>query len=524
MQKLQVSKGGPSEGPIDRPIFWQGGNQGAHAPEWLGASPGVWLSAFLGALLIARVLALYVNATDLFFDEAQYWSWGKEPAFGYYSKPPLIAWIIGATTNLCGDSTFCVRLPAPILHTTSAAVIFWIGRRFMSAAAGFWSALAFATLPGITLSSGIISTDVPLLLAWALALWAYMELLDTDRWWPAVLLGVAFGLGLNAKYAMVFFVLSIGVHMAVTPNARRLLTDPRLWAGLGLGAVLILPNMAWNLSNKFATFAHTADNAKWGGSLLNIGKGLEFAGAQLGVFGPILFVSLVSITWRAWRQGLPDRERLLLAFTLPVLLLITAQAFVSRAHANWAAVAYVAGTLLVSSTLLRLGQSNWLKRSLALHLAIVALLSLGLACAGRFTVPGVGDPFQRLLGWKGLVDDASAILDQAQAVGKPFEAVFADDRSITAELLYYMRGKPTPVRAWRENGRPRDHFELTRPFKSPAQVPALLVSVRRDATNITKYFQSVELLGEHKIAAGLGEPRTVRFYALSGLKSEPSKP
>ena len=478
------------------------------------------LTAALGALLLVRLIALYFNGTDLFFDEAQYWSWGQEPAFGYYSKPPLIAWIIGATTNVCGDSTFCVRLPAPILHTATAAVIFSIGRKSLSPTGGLWSALIFATLPGVSLSSGIISTDVPLLLCWALALWGYIELLETDRWWPALLLGLAFGLGLNAKYAMAFFALSVAVHMAVTPAARRLLTDPRLWTGLGLGLVLILPNMAWNLSNSFATFAHTADNAKWGGSLFNAGKGLEFAGAQFGVFGPFLFVALLAIVRRAWREGLPEVDRLFLAFTLPVLLVITAQAFVSRAHANWAAVAYVAGSLLVTSTLLRWAQARWLTASFALHLAILALLAIGLAGAGRFTLPGIGDPFQRLLGWKELADETQRTLELARTAGRPFRAVFADDRSITAELLYYMRAEPTPVRAWREDGRPHDHYELTRPFRNPAEVPALLVSIRRDATAITKRFATVELLAERKVPAGLGEPRTVRFYALSGFKTE----
>ena len=497
-----------------------GGRARVETTAGAGPTAGLRLAGILGLLLLVRLIALHLNRTDLFFDEAQYWSWAKEPAFGYYSKPPLIAWIIGATTKLCGDSTFCVRLPAPLLHTVTAAVIFWIGRRFLSTAAGFWSALAFATLPGVTLSSGIISTDVPLLLCWALALWAYMELLETDRWWPALLLGAAFGAGLNAKYAMAFFALSAGVHMAVAPAARRLLTDPRLWLGAGLGLLLILPNMAWNLSNKFATFAHTADNAKWGGALLNLGKGLEFAGAQFGVFGPVLFAALLSIAYRAWREGLPDRDRLLLAFTLPVLLLITAQAFVSRAHANWAAVAYVPGSLLVTSTLLRTDGKRWLQASFALHLAILAFLSIGTAAAGRFVLPFASDPFQRLLGWKGLVGEASAVLEQARAGGNPYKAVFADDRSITAELLYYMRNDPTPVRAWREAGRPRDHYELTRPFKDPAQAPALLVSVRRDATPITKHFSKVELLAERKVPAGLGEPRTVRFYALSGLKTE----
>ena len=62
----------------------------ASAAEW-----GRWLVIVLGAITIFRIAALYFNATDLFFDEAQYWSWSLQPDFGYYSKPPLIAWLIG---------------------------------------------------------------------------------------------------------------------------------------------------------------------------------------------------------------------------------------------------------------------------------------------------------------------------------------------------------------------------------------------------------------------------------------------
>ena len=171
-----------------------------------------WLWLALGALLLIRLVALAFNRTDLFFDEAQYWTWSLEPAFGYYSKPPLIAWAIALSTSVCGTSEFCIRLPSPLIHTATAATIFALGARLYSPRTGFLAALAFATLPGISLSAGIISTDVPLLLAWALALAGFAALID-DRaaWWPALLLGFALGLGLNAKYAMAYFVLCAGI-------------------------------------------------------------------------------------------------------------------------------------------------------------------------------------------------------------------------------------------------------------------------------------------------------------------------
>jgi len=479
----------------------------------------LWLALGLAALLGVRIAALRFNGTDLFFDEAQYWSWSVEPAFGYYSKPPLIAWVIRLATDACGLGEACVRLPSPILHTLTALAVFALGRRLYDTRIGVVSALVFATLPGVSMSAGIISTDVPLLLFWAIALAAFAALLQTASWIPAVVLGLAFGLGLNAKYAMAWFILCVAVYLAATPARRSILRDARLYAALGLGVAMIVPNLAWNLSHSFATFSHTADNAKWSGALLNIGKGLEFIGAQFGVFGPILFASLVTITWRAWKRGVPDSDRLLLAFALPVLVIISAQGFISRAHANWAAVSYVAATVLVTATLMRDLSWGWLRASLALHVALVLAFAVATATAGRLALPaGLADPFARTLGWRELADATRAELERAKAAGKPFGAVITDDREVTAELLYYMRSHAGLVVAWRDKGRPRDHYELTRPFTRSTPEPVLLVSLKREQDAITGQFASVTPVGVRELPAGRTAKRRVAFYALSGYR------
>ena len=280
------------------------------------------LLAGLAALLCVRLLALYVNGTDLFFDEAQYWAWSQDPALGYFSKPPLIAWIIGAATTACGPEEACVRLPSPLLHTATSLAVFWLGSRLYDDRIGALSALAFATLPGVSLSAGLISTDVPLLLCWALALVGFAALFETDELWPGLLLGAAFGAGLNAKYAMAWFVGCAAVYLFMTPARRAVLRDKRLYLALAIGFLLIAPNLAWNYSHKFATFSHTAENANWGGSLLHPNKALEFFGAQFGVFGPILFGAFLVIVWRARRAQLPEADRLLLAFSVPIIAVI----------------------------------------------------------------------------------------------------------------------------------------------------------------------------------------------------------
>lgn len=491
-----------------------------------GQRGGQWVAVLglaLAGLLALRIAALAVNGTDLFFDEAQYWSWAQQPDFGYYSKPPLVAWLITATTALCGDGEMCVRLASPIVHTLTALFVFLLGRRLYDTATGVLSALVFATLPGVSVSAGIISTDVPLLMAWALALFAFVSLRATwldgsRRWWPALLLGLALGIGLNAKYAMGWFALCLAVYLAATPSERALARDLRLWVAVLIAAALIAPNIAWNLAHQFATFAHTADNAKWHGSLINPLKALEFAVAQFGVFGPVLFVALLAIAWRAWREGLPAPDRLLLAFALPVLVVITAQAFVSRAHANWAAVSYVAGAVLVTATMVRNLDWRWLKGSLFLHVALMLALIAASAYAGRFALPSGIDPFARTLGWRALADATRAEVDRARRAGAPYAAIVADERSVTAELIYYMRGEATPVTAWRAGAAPQDHFELTRPYTAAIGGPVLLVSLARSPANVLARFETTRKLASVAIPAGAGKPRLVTFYALEGYR------
>ena len=162
-----------------------------------------------GALVLGltalRVLALALSDLDLHGDEAQYWSWAQDPAFGYFSKPPMVAWIIAATTAACGDGEFCVRLASPLIHALTAGVVFVLARALYDARIALWSAVTYATLPAVSFSSGLISTDVPLLLFWSLALVAFVHLLRRRGSAWTLALGVALGLGLLSKYAMGLF-------------------------------------------------------------------------------------------------------------------------------------------------------------------------------------------------------------------------------------------------------------------------------------------------------------------------------
>ncbi|MBN9000455.1 MAG: glycosyltransferase family 39 protein, partial [Rhizobiales bacterium] len=238
---------------------------GAAAPQgWFGRSPDRLVLALVAAVLALRLVSLALNATDLYYDEAQYWAWAQELDFGYYSKPPLLAWLIAATT-IFGDTPFFVRLASPVLHCATALILYGLGKRLVTPRAGLVSALIWLTMPGVSLSSHIISTDVPLLFFWSLALFAFARFMERRRLADALLLGVAIGLGLNSKYAMGYLPPILILFAASSAETRPLLRDPRFWAALLLGLVLLVPNIVWNAQHHFATFAHTRDNADWHG-------------------------------------------------------------------------------------------------------------------------------------------------------------------------------------------------------------------------------------------------------------------
>lgn len=474
------------------------------------------LSLLIVVLALFRAVALLTNGTELFVDEAQYWSWSLEPAFGYFSKPPLVAWMIAAATPICGDGEACVRLPAMLANLASAVVLYFIGRRLFDHKVGMWCAFTFATLPAVSLFSGVISTDAPLLLAWSVALLCFIDLLRSERpaLGSAIGLGLAIGLGMNAKYAMGYFVLCTALFFVAVPAQRALLRRPHLWVALMIALLLLVPNVVWNATHGFATLSHTASNANWTGTLFHPIRALEFFASQLAVFGPILFVTWLLVTMGAAKRlrHLDETDILLLAFSMPVVLILVVQGLLSGANANWAITAYVSATVLVVSRLVSPARIGWLRASAGVHVAIALLVAVGSWQAGNFVLPGGIDPFARVLGSRDL---AAEVRTEVEAGS--YGSVLTLDRTSTAALLYYGRDMTAPLYVWLDGKVPTNHFEMTRPFTAQSQTPTLLVSRKEDVAGITGRFSDVKALGERHIPVGRFSTRRVFLYALSGF-------
>jgi hypothetical protein len=250
------------------------------------------------ALTIVRLVGLHFSTVDLFFDESQYWSWSHELALGYFSKPPLLAWLIAAAEHLCGQSEACIRAPAPVISLVISLITYVIGRTLYDPRTGFWAAMLAAFGTGSVFAARIVSTDMPLVLFWALALLAYVQLLKKADWRWAVVLGLAMGAGLLAKYAMLYFLPGLVLAAALEKRARVLLAILELRLALMSAVIVASPNILWNAANGFVAFRYAGGNVIGEPIELSVMRPLEFLAAQFAVFGPAVFGVTIALLGR----------------------------------------------------------------------------------------------------------------------------------------------------------------------------------------------------------------------------------
>ena len=469
------------------------------------------------AITVVRLLWIASGTTDLYPDEAQYWLWSLTPDWGYYSKPPVVAWLIAATTHLAGnDNELSVRLAAPLLHFGAAIMIYQLTQRLYDARIAFWSSVAYATLPGVWVSAVIMSTDAPLLFCWSLALYAFVRAREpagvrrgSERWWWLV--GITSGLGLLSKYAMAYWMISALLFLCLYRDERRHL--PRFGAAMLLALVIYSPNFFWNWQHGFVSYHHTEANAGLGGPLVHPDKFLAFFGSHFGVFGPGLFGALLVIAVLAYRTLKERREALLAFFALPTLAMMLVVSLLSRAEPNWSAPTYLSASVLVIAFLLTRMPRILVWGSVGLH--VVAAVAIAeakpLAHLVGHDLPGKYDPLHRLAGWRQLGSTVGRMLAE-----NPGTHLMADDRELMAALIYYVRPHPFDSLKWNGAGGIHDQFDLTaQPEKFIGQ-DFLLVSYRNYIEDVVGRFatsgpiERITIFLGPPIKAG-GEPLT-RIY------------
>jgi 4-amino-4-deoxy-L-arabinose transferase-like glycosyltransferase len=433
-------------------------------------------------LLILRLAAIRLSPLQLYADEAQYWLWSRQLDFGYFTKPPLIAWVIRATT-LGGDAEPLVRLSSPLLQAAAGLFLFRAARRLYEGRTALYALMVYALMPAVQLGSFVVSTDTPLVACLAAALWAYVALQTAEGRGKLLVsagLGLALGLGFLAKYAALYSVLGVAAHLALSRSGRRAWTPAAAAIAVGIFALAIAPNVIWNLNHHMVAVGHLAREAAWGERPGGPLRAADFLGSQFGVFGPVSFAVLLGGgIWLAARRKLLPEDGLLLAWATPPLAIMLVQAFIAGAKANWAAAAFAPGAILVAAWMLRWRRPRLLIAVLAVH-AVVAFAGLvGVTSPGIVDRIGLGGA---LKGVRGNREVAEMVIGRArlESFAAPMSAVAIDNRELFGAVAYYGReyfGKDgPPLKAWLPGPLPQYQAELATPLTAANGQRVLAVS------------------------------------------------
>lgn len=461
---------------------------------------------------------------DLAGDEAYYWDWGRVPDWGYFSKPPMIGWLMGLVGRLTGDSEWGIRALALLLGTGTLVVLFALARQMYSAKAAFMTVVLVLLTPASAGLNLFLTIDAPLLLTWsgALALfWAAAE--KPGCWVRWLLLALVIGLGTLSKQMMLVFPLLMLVFATVSKADRALLKNQRFWLSMFLGAAFLLPVLWWNEQHAWITLEHTkhhfdtksVDFGKW------LTRTLEWPGVQALVYTPATWAAMIFMLLagcRQWSQ-MARRERFLMLFSGPALVVFTVLALRQRINPNWPAVFYVPAFILVgawfTAQLPISGGVVWRRWTLRVAGVITGLLHVALLVV--FLTSLKGHPkLSALRGWEQVGAQMGQYLDQ---VPRPqhTQVLALGHRYHAAQLAFYMPQHPRLFR-YEPLGHAMSQYEVWPGLEAHLGDDVLIMTDKPIPEALTASFERVQSIGRVMLADG-AEGRSFEVALGQNLKT-----
>ncbi|HVK17836.1 MAG TPA: glycosyltransferase family 39 protein [Fimbriiglobus sp.] len=418
--------------------------------------------ALIAAFAVANLLYLLVACPlDLAPDEAHYWDWSRRLDWSYYSKGPLVAWLIRGSCALLGDTMPAVRLPAVLCNALLLVAVHRLTvQTFRSDRLALAAVALGLSIPPLAAPAVLMTIDGPFLCCWA---WACV--FAQRRAWAAA--GLVAAVGVLAKYTMLLFPVCVGLYLLTDHRRRGLLLRPGYWVLCGLTALGLVPIVAWNAANDWVSVRHVVTLAG-----ADEGSGFDplalphYLGSQFGLLIGYWFLAWVAAIchFRPWRRGNP-RTAFLWWASVPVFAVFLLAAVKSKGQANWPAAAYVSGAVLAVAWVVRqVSDPDPRHRRLAcFFLAVAVPLGVVMTLAARFPglvrplyadlapAPTAGRPVpirkldltSRMHGWRSLATVVDELREQARTEDGEEPVLAGMTWTIPGELAFYCRGHPT---------------------------------------------------------------------------------
>ncbi len=295
---------------------------------------------FLTAVFVLNIVQ--AATTELIFDEAYYWYYAQDLAWGYFDHPPMVAFLISMGSALF-NGELGVRLLSCFLGI-GTMMILWLlidNPKKKEYVPHFFVLILSMTL--VHAYGFLILPDTPLLFFTAMFFFVYKRFLKTPGLLVSLFLGIVMAALMYSKYhafLVIFFVILSNF---------KLLRNRYAWLAVFISLLCYSPHFYWLYENDFVSIKyHLFERPN---------RPYEFFDFTVGYFVNLLAIFGLTFPWvyqaLIRSKGKDLYQRALLFVSYGILLFFLLSSFQRRVQTQWIIVICIPMAILTYQYMLK---------------------------------------------------------------------------------------------------------------------------------------------------------------------------
>lgn len=320
----------------------------------------------LGIVFVANLLQSYF--TDLIFDEAYYWYYAQNMAWGYFDHPPMVALLV-KISGFFFSGELGVRFMSCVLSVGTLLFLWllidnpkkknYVPHFFiLTFSMTLLNVYGFFTLP-----------DTPFLFFTAVFLYIYKKFIIKPSWLLATALGLLMSALMYSKYHAVLVIIFILL------SNLKLVFNKYAWVAVFVALVTYTPHLIWLFNNDFVSVKYhlfERPNRAYDFNNYTVGFFLNL----LALFGFTFFWVYKSL-WKT--KGTDLFNKALLFLTYGTIIFFFISSFNRRVQTQWVIVISISLAIIAFNYMLENENSRkWIFRMGLLNVVILIFARIAL--------------------------------------------------------------------------------------------------------------------------------------------------
>jgi Dolichyl-phosphate-mannose-protein mannosyltransferase len=421
----------------------------------------ILLVIFVLAKITLQLSVLAQSGYDLFRDELYYLACANHLAWGYVDHPPFSIAVLSGWISITGDSLVSLRILAALIGAIPVAVVGLMTRQL----GGGWKAQSLACIAVVfaPIQLGIASFYSMNVIEYALVLgmaWLLLRITIEGKSSSWIWFGIVLGIGIENKHTFAVLAAFLLIGLLFTPSRKEFLTKS-FWIGIGIAALLALPNLIWQFTHNFVSLEFYRNASE----LKNVSTSpVKIILDQVSTNNPVtILLWFTGLLWFLRGKNHLEKRAFGIAFVLMLAMMMASQSNRPDRIASFVPV-LVAGGAVVWERLSAKKYFRWIVPATAIFIFLFGVISLPIPLpilSPQRTVEymqrhgiqtnferGISSPLPQNLadriGWKELADSVAAAVQRLPENERNSVVLVGQNYGEAGALEYYGRAHHLP--------------------------------------------------------------------------------